>query len=698
MAEARHHAVLIGIDFYRQRDGYPRLKPLHGCVRDISRMEKYLRTRPKIEHIIKLTSSHEGEEPDDKQENPAESDPRAWPTYDRIVGVFEELTPTLQAGDQVYVHYSGHGARLTSVFPEIKGAKARDEALIPFDICDPASRYLRDVELAEIFGRLVDKGAVLTVVLDCCHSGGMARGRDALTEVDADAAVRGVEFIDDPLPRRASKVASMEALARRAARQNSRSAHMDPSGLEPEGYVLLAACRPSELAYEQMFDGQRHGALSYWLHDSLTIQLRPDLSYKMLYDRVAAKVYGSNWRQTPMLMGEGGRAVFGSDQVDSVYRVAVLEVKPEAHRVKLQAGEAHGIRPKSCFAITRGGAVGDEDADQETPRMIVEVIEVRETVSWAEEQAPYSDIAVEPGDQATFIGPANEFIGRIEWVASADGDDLAGSRSAVETAVDAEPWVAFAQPEHDARWLLTVNDEQNYQICDATGAPLPYMRPPIPVAGDDSARRVVARLAHLAKFQVVADLENAHLPRWARQLAVTLRGLSEGFQPGDPIVTHELDFTDDRYLLGNEQWLALCFENNSCLDINITVFDLQPDWGIAQIHPEGDGNSFDFLGTGERIEIPICFELLDGYEEGTDLIKVFATISGTSFRWLELPELDQPVAASRGNPGNSLEELCAALTADEPPSRRARTHPRLTRNWASYTIRVDVSRSRDSGG
>lgn len=52
--------------------------------------------------------------------------------------------------------------------------------------------------------------------------------------------------------------------------------------LEPRGYVLLAACRPSEYAYEFPFDGQNSsGAFTYWLLDALR-QSAADLTYQRL--------------------------------------------------------------------------------------------------------------------------------------------------------------------------------------------------------------------------------------------------------------------------------------------------------------------------------------------------------------------------------------------------------------------------------
>jgi hypothetical protein len=91
------------------------------------------------------------------------------------VAAFKKLTPKVQPGNQVYIHYSGHGGRASTAFPERKGANGLDEALAPTDIGNSEARYLRDIELAHLLKAMVDIGLPVTIVLDSCHSGGGTR-------------------------------------------------------------------------------------------------------------------------------------------------------------------------------------------------------------------------------------------------------------------------------------------------------------------------------------------------------------------------------------------------------------------------------------------------------------------------------------------------------------------------------------------
>ncbi|MCB0084508.1 MAG: caspase family protein, partial [Caldilineaceae bacterium] len=169
-----HHALLIGVDHYfeyRLPNGlyYPRLG---GCVRDINKVYSFLTTRIGVDpaNIIKLTATYGGELPHEPESE--------WPTYRNMVNAFQTLTNRVQPDDQVYIQYSGHGGRVTTMLPELKGQNGFDEGLVPLDIGkpnDPDARYLRDFEMHNLIQALVDKGVRLTVVFDCCHSGGATR-------------------------------------------------------------------------------------------------------------------------------------------------------------------------------------------------------------------------------------------------------------------------------------------------------------------------------------------------------------------------------------------------------------------------------------------------------------------------------------------------------------------------------------------
>ncbi len=313
------HALLIGVDHYMPNSlpggGY--YPHLGGCVRDISHVETFLTNKLGLptDRVTKLTASLTA------GDKPAEP-PAQWPTYKNIVAAFKKLTKQAKAGDQVYIHYSGHGGRATTAFPKIKGKNAQDEALVPTDIGTSEAQYVRDVEIAHLLKAMVDKNLIVTVVFDCCHSGGATRGRGG-------ARTRGIGVIDTRNLPAQSLVASEAELSQTwETLSGGKTRSLKPASgwlTEPQGYVLLAACRAQELAMEYPFDGEEsNGALTYWLLDSLK-QIGPGLTYKLLHDRIVAKIHSQFETQTPQLQGEGNRVVFGSEQVKPQFGVNVLQ-------------------------------------------------------------------------------------------------------------------------------------------------------------------------------------------------------------------------------------------------------------------------------------------------------------------------------------------------------------------------------------
>ena len=100
-------------------------------------------------------------------------------TKKNIVSSFKSLTQQCRSGDIVYIHFSGHGQRVTDIDGDEKDGW--DESWIPYDAykeyCqkDKGDKHLIDDEiylyLTTIKKRIGDGGKIL-VVADACHSGG----------------------------------------------------------------------------------------------------------------------------------------------------------------------------------------------------------------------------------------------------------------------------------------------------------------------------------------------------------------------------------------------------------------------------------------------------------------------------------------------------------------------------------------------
>ena len=191
---------------------------------------------------------------------------------------------------------------------------------------------------------------------------------------------------------------------------------------------------------------------------------------------------------------------------------------------------------------------------------------------------------------------------------------------------------------------VAVNAAGEYEIWDPDGKPVPNLRPVVSTGAPGAAERVVGRLVHLAKYRNVQSLLNSSsLSPLAHQLEVSLLGVQDDFEPGDPRRPKPFAGNSSPPSFAPGQWTFLKIKNKSGQVLNITALDLSADWSISQIFPgfEDAANFYPFDPGQEEI-LDIRTFLPEGYSEATDVIKVFATLGDTNFRWLELPALDQP--------------------------------------------------------
>ncbi|QDV37399.1 caspase family protein [Tautonia plasticadhaerens] len=697
------HVLLIAVDFYKENllpNGgfYPSLK---GCVRDITLVEEFLTGRLKVpaERITKLSSTNTGKR---DQVDPPEPKDR-WPTYENMVAAFKALTERAQAGDQVYIHYSGHGSRSSSIFPVLKGSNGLDEGLVPLDIGDSEARYLRDLELARLLEDLVARQLVVTLVLDSCHSGGATR--EVGDETVAARCLQDAPF--DPTPRPATSdvapIAELIALAR--ARAESRPAgtrNLDAGSKwvpDAKDYVLLAACQPNESAYEFAFDGkERNGALTYWLLEGLR-NLRSGVTYQQLYNRIAAKVHTKFARQTPLLQGQASRAVLSSDLLDLQRAVTVTSVDPGRSEVVLNTGQAQGVGIGTRFAVFPAGT-GDL-SDDANRLAVVEVTQlgavdsvctIKESVQGAR--------SIDAGDQAVLLDPASVQLCRKvalypfhpdreprEPLPRAEADRLDALGRAIEEG--GKGWVEFVDDGGAAEYQVAVVGG-HFEIWDAAGEPVPNIRPAIAIDDPAGPDRVVRRLIHLSRYHSIIELENYDRSSPLRgKLVVELLRAPANFVPGQkPVpIPFEEPATVPTLRVGEGAFLRM--RNESGVALNVATLDLRPGRGITRVFP-GDAEFLQIDPGGEEL-MHLTASLPDGYDRGRDILKVFATVGPASYSWLELPSLDQPPrAATKGIPANPFEALMSAFAADRV-TRDVIPTEYPSRNWTTAMVEVNIT-------
>jgi Caspase domain len=719
MPTSNIYALLVGVDCYM-----PNILPngscyknLGGSVHDITQMEAYLKDVQKVpeNQILKLTASPSAED----EQKPIES-PDKLPTRNNIINSLRQLGEMARVGSQIYIHYSGHGGRAQTVFADIKGVNEVDEGLVPTDIGTSEGQYLRDLELAHLLQELAKKELVVTVILDCCHSGGATRG---------DAEIRGNDATGNkPLQAGYQPVATAEEL--RATWQSLTGVGtrgLKAGGLpESNEYVVLAACRQNEYAYEYAFNREtreRSGALTYWLLDTLR-QQNPGKTYKDLYDRLNAQIHSQFPAQTPLLLGAGDRLIFGSDRGDMVFAIPVIKVeKNEAGVMQavIGVGQANGVTKGAEFAIYPRGTVDLTKKEQRVA--IAKIIQRGGADSLCELQViDGQELQVEPGDLAVQISVAKSLIKKVSLLVqeSATPEELDQAKlppnklrpemfsqqlvafDAVKAAIAGNGWVELDDhvvPGDNGdlvSFIAAINNQGEYEICPGGSLePFKNIYPPLKIDAADAAAKLVQRLLHLAKYQFSQSIDNADSDSpLAGKLIIKWLGTSDTYDAGDPIPTGaELQkFTDPNkpmVKVGDYIFLEIC--NDSSDPLNVAVLNFEADWSISQIHPSRSTEQFITLEKGKSLIIPLKPTIEGEGNEIENTVKVFATKDQANFRWLELPSLDLQIASkSITRSANPLDALLSAISNDQPKTRKLTVAASPSREWTTQQVILTI--------
>jgi hypothetical protein len=700
------YALLIGIDYYESNPYY---NSLRGAVRDIDKVADYLEKSLQIptQQITRLTSPL----PDTNSLADVRSARRELPpTYQNIVQSFNDITENAQAQDLVYIHYSGHGGRVKTIFPDFKGEGLFDEGLVPMDVGDNG-RYLRDVEVATLLKRMTDKGLIVTIIFDSCHSGGATRG---------DGDIRGSRNGEPDTQERPfdSLVATREDLVqnwRFLTQGDSREGWLPTQ----RDYVFLGACRPSEYAYESAFNGKdRNGALTYWMLDTFNT-VPTGLTYQALYDRVKGQIQSKFPNQLPMLLGEGDRLVFGSEIQPVQYSLTVINVASVQGtlEVTLDGGLAQGLSRGTRFALY---PVGSDFTDKQQRMAVVEITELQASTATAKiltmEESGVSAVIedIQPGLPAvmesaplTLKHPVRLFIKEVgngeNQLPFKLAEQQAAALKRLRQAMEGNGWLREVQGDEESHYQVAVNRNGEYEIC--MGTPIQNLTPALSVNDVHSPDKVVERLIHLGKYQSVQQLDNP-----ASSLASFLE-----FQLLD---LNKNPFPDiSRIVLKQNDIVFLRVKNNSSQPLNIAILDLDSTWEISQIPIQNQLAYFYELGILQEVEIEIegfSFPEREGYKQAKEIFKLLATRGAANFQWLILPSLDQQIQ-NRGNLNQELEiqmeemrgrglassinplnNLLTSIGSDinNPPlvSRKAIVRNNPNADWVTKQIQITVER------
>lgn len=610
-----HHAILIGIDAYTDR-------PLTSCVNDIQEIKNYIERVLNSVHIQMFRAPNSTNLESD---NPVQGSV-LWPTRDNVISAFKETASLAKAGDFVYIHYSGYGTRSPAEpCREFSNMFTGDLALVLLDEEEENGvRYLRGWVLAHWLKAMVDKGLVVTLVLDCCFSATVYR--------DDDPTIRFLPYdaeIDskDPLSLEKSSGFGADRLA-------TRDASMQPNWLiNPDGYAILVACGPDEFAKVLTANGQNHGALSYFLLKTFTECGGLRKKHKNIYHHLCARFRKSRQQQNPVLYGNGDQGFFGNI-ISGIGINPIAIVERDHGNLQLQAGQAHGVcdidkltlRPLRSIESNSGSNGEPVIAEVTHARALTSYLKLSNTTSVCDR----TGWIAEPHTRASYrqfpIRLASSLPHQDEWLAALKTRSLDAHID-----IDEHPYALHA--------LLNICKE--YEILDNPDHKIINL--PTMSHDQTDVSSICDILEHLVRYKLVRALANEILAN-AFMESFKVQIISRSGEIFDQECVVEVEQGEDGRFM-----FELQVENKGSQNLYVFVYDMGPCWQVQNIlrasyeviPPQNSGKGFRGMFQ-KKLRTIVPPEMREkGHRQCQDIIKVFVTSKPTSFDLLELPKLGE---------------------------------------------------------
>lgn len=708
-------ALLIGVDYYEhpENPGQPiatprydgrgnkiQYKTLSGCVNDVLAVEQYLVDAINVDpkHITKLLAPSPGQ----KHLSELLVDSYRDASYENIVDALK-VPRGAKEGDFMYIHFSGHGARTTTVFPELKddGADAEDEALVPSDITH-GGKYLRDLEIGVLLQAMVDVGLIVTVVLDCCHSGGAIRGDD-----DPELGeTRGIPNIykSDPKVDLPKTIDSIVQFGRQRSWIQA-----------PQGFVVLAACQKLETAKETNRSDYTHGVFTYWLLEILR-NSPLEISSQALYERIRAKVQDNARKQTPYLVGDRDRFFFSKKLRSRVYALSVRTTSvstskaPVDRFVHLSGGKVHGVEDRSEYAILPWGfelskqineddILGQVQVKEVMPAMSLALFTSQYAVRWEEIvdgcPAVLQTLPIAKKSTVHLVTPDKNLRAnfKINW------DQLNGDRT----------WLSLDGEENSRpSFIISIDDSGDFKICDRSDnltAAMENALRPLPVANADSMRALIRRLEHLARFRMTRELANpgVRLGTSSGLISIKVDTVSEGQSvSGQWFPPAEIgECVPGIYEVPEKTIFRITIKNQSGRPLGCVVLDCGAEIGIDHVFPRGE--PYHILKPGDHEDALFWMEIASQMRVSAqggipivDTLKVFVFDPPTDIDSLRLPGLSEMEDGRRGGDSDmwsqGLEDLLNFLDSRRIGfSLPASSAPQST--WETFNVKIRIKPS-----
>ncbi|KAF5707439.1 metacaspase-1A [Fusarium mundagurra] len=609
-------ALMIGINYY------PKDRHLHGSVDDVSDIRAYLEQHSATAiHTSVLTATVPKDHKSTK--DPPET-PDERPTRANVLKQLRLIIDSAKPGDHVYIHFSGHGTQLPSD-GNVGETGFGELGLVLYENGGHGASYFRGRFLAQALKRMVDKGLIVTVVLDCCFSGAVTRGD----------RVRAMKY--DPLLD--TDRAEQEQQCKDALGIPGRDARIGRDWLvNPEGYTMITACGPHEKAMEVLVNKtQKRGALTHHLLKALTTmaKVKEAVSHQSLHGMVVSMMQASGCSQTPMRYGNTHLSFFGT-LLGPVSLNAWPVCKIEGSRTFIKAGQVHGISIGDEFNLQNSLSASSSPNSRSRAKFRVSNVwafdselTVAQDKRTSSPAFPFSmkDLGTLKATQLSTVSSQRIKVWLpTELLRHTKLEDKSKVLKYSETITDKDERAL-------CMFEVTINKLKKYQIVSEAQEHMLQL-PTLDASSDDSIPKMMETIQHVATFKYFEGLTNL-LPSPEFRAKYTLRPILEPNTNGISKVI-------------NGETFGFTIENHADHPLYMAVFDFAPSWGVNNLISASGGGDYILIppthgqdhGMKEmKLKMTVPSHLsLQG--QARDVIKVFITNKPVSFPGMVLPGLD----------------------------------------------------------
>ncbi|WP_406287965.1 caspase domain-containing protein [Embleya sp. NBC_00896] len=657
------YSFLVGIDTYP-------VTPLKGCVNDVDAVERRLDRMGLRAPAVRVLRNREA-------------------THAAVLAGLRTHLGQAGAGDTALFWFSGHGIDGRTDDPT--EGTGRGQALVCADSLDPGGFCLPDKELGALLDDIARKGVHVVAVLDCCYSGGATR---------RGATVRGLSgtWTGGPAggrgrgnghgresgygpgswrgPGSGNGSESADGVARFALDRGAGT-----PGPELPRHVAIAAARVDQPAHEGVIKDVVRGYLSHTLLRVLD-EAGPGSSIRELHALTDAGVRRLRPDQNPTLVGSGDLPLLGgSARVPAVRGTSSFLLRRVGGEWEIDCGSAHGLRGVGgefvVRADQRASGVAAPDAPTDTLD-VVEVVEVRpeachvRPLDWRPDPArvyPVTPSALAlPGPTVT----------------------VSGERYGAGLVQDALAVSGFEAPTGSGGLDLRVVAHR--RVAEILGAGGGRLVEPLPLTSPADAERVVACLAHVARWHRIRDLANPD-PSLSALVEIEIEPLVGGLTlgPGGEFVCSYLPDG------GSPPQVRVRLHNHSDRKLWFVLLDLTDSYASQPTLYPGD-----FVGPGRaglaREGKPVWLYLPKGraVRPGAsvrDWLRLVVAENELNIEPFLVPAWDPHTAAARGAGGGVDPEGVAGvlrLTVPESVSgpRDMGAAPRPVARWGTTMVEV----------